>query len=158
VGVIANKTDRQLWLVNQRQWLLATLRRRLPPAAAEDAAQEALTRALATQSPPQTRRWLLTTARNAAVDAWRRERRSISLDAAAHELSSPPTLDRVQIAAAIGRLSSGDARLLRDLAAGYRYGEIAVALRLSEEAVRQRAARARTRLAIELDRTSGDEK
>jgi DNA-directed RNA polymerase specialized sigma24 family protein len=47
---------------------------------------------------------------------------------------------------------------LRDLAAGYRYGEIAVALRISEEAVRQRAARARTRLATELTRTSGDEK
>jgi RNA polymerase sigma-70 factor, ECF subfamily len=141
--------ERWAWLVEHRDALRRTLRGRLRADEVEDVASEAILRAgrSADTVPPAARRaWLQRIARNVAIDRWRRERRLVPLEIAAHVTAEPDTSTaRIDVEAALKQLRPSDRRLLALIAAGTRYSEIARSEGVDVSAVRQRVARARAR-------------
>jgi RNA polymerase sigma-70 factor (ECF subfamily) len=142
--------ERWAWLVQHGDALRRTLRGRLRADEAEDVASEAILRAARSTDavPPGARRvaWLHRIARNVAIDRWRRDRRLVPLDIAAHVTAEPETsAARVDVEAALKQLRPGDRRLLALVAAGTRYSEIARAEGVDASVIRQRVARARAR-------------
>jgi RNA polymerase sigma-70 factor (ECF subfamily) len=142
--------ERWAWLVEHGDALRRTLRWRLGAEEAEDVASEAILRAGRSTDaiPPEARRaaWLHRIARNVAIDRWRRDRRLVPLDIAAHIPAEPePSAARIDVAIALKQLRPSDRRLLALIAAGARYSEIAHAQGVDVTAIRQRVARARAR-------------
>jgi RNA polymerase sigma-70 factor (ECF subfamily) len=121
----------------------------------DDAVQEAMVRA--TQSRPEPasaalRAWLARVATNLAIDWWRRERRQGTIDLARHLEAEPsPVVERVDLERALGRLSRTDRELLLALASGFTYRDLAEREGATVEAIRQRVARARARLLIQME-------
>src|SRR2546423_3224402 len=142
--------ERWRWLAEHGDALRRTLRRRMEPNEADDVASEAILRAgrSTVSVPPGARRaaWLHRIARNVAIDRWRRDRRLVPLEIAAHVTAeSNASAARIDIEAALVRLRPSDRRLLALVAAGTRYSEIAHAEGVDVSALRQRVARARAR-------------
>ena len=142
--------ERWAWLVEHGDALRRTLRRRLGADEAEDVASEAILRAgrSTVSVPPGARRaaWLHRIARNVAIDRWRRDRRLVPLEIAAHVTAEPNTsAARIDVEVALKRLRPSDRRLLALVAAGTRYSEIARSEGVHVGAIRQRVARARAR-------------
>ena len=142
--------ERWAWLVEHRDALRRTLRGRLGADEAEDVASEAILRAGRSTDtvPPGARRaaWLHRIARNVAIDRWRRQRRLVPLEIAAHVTAEPDTsADRIDVEVALKQLRPSDRRLLALVAAGTRYSEIARSEGVDVSAIRQRVARARAR-------------
>jgi RNA polymerase sigma-70 factor, ECF subfamily len=143
--------ERWAWLVEQGDALRRTLRRRLRADDADDVASEAILRAgrSTVSVAPGARRaaWLHRIARNVAIDRWRRDRRLVPLDIAAHVTAEPEaSADRIDVEVALKQLRPNDRRLLALIAAGARYSEIAHAEGVDVTAIRQRVARARARV------------
>jgi len=143
--------ERWAWLVEQDDALRRTLRRRLRADDADDVASEAILRASRStvSVAPGARRtaWLHRIARNVAIDRWRRDRRLVPLEIAAHVTAEPETsAARIDVEAALKQLRPNDRRLLALIAAGARYSEIAHAEGVDVTAIRQRVARARARV------------
>ncbi|MGH2378705.1 MAG: RNA polymerase sigma factor [Candidatus Limnocylindria bacterium] len=143
------KAERWSWLAAQGDGLVRLLRSRFG-ADAEDLAQEAIVRAGASDRPVPTGAqgvaWLRRVARNAAIDRWRRHRRSAPLELAQHVAVHPDADGRIDIEAALGRLSRGDRHVLGLIATGMRYADIARAEGVDAAVIRQRVGRARARL------------
>lgn len=142
--------ERWAWLAEHGDALRRTLRRRLGADEAEDVASEAILRAgrSTVSVPPGARRaaWLQRIARNVAIDRWRRDRRLVPLEIAAHVTAEPNTsAARIDVEVALKRLRPSDRRLLALVAAGTRYSEIARSEGVDVSAIRQRVARARAR-------------
>ena len=142
--------ERWAWLAEHGDALRRTLRRRLGADEAEDVASEAILRAgrSTVSVPPGARRaaWLHRIARNVAIDRWRRDRRLVPLEIAAHVTAEPNTsAARIDVEVALKRLRPSDRRLLALVAAGTRYSEIARSEGVDVSAIRQRVARARAR-------------
>jgi len=142
--------ERWAWLAEHGDALRRTLRRRLGADEAEDVASEAILRAgrSTVSVPPGARRaaWLHRIARNVAIDRWRRDRRLVPLEIAAHVTAEPNTsATRIDVEAALKRLRPSDRRLLARVAGGTRYSEIAHSEGVDVSAIRQRVARARAR-------------
>src|SRR5204863_7465143 len=115
--------ERWAWLAEHGDALRRTLRRRLGADEAEDVASEAILRAgrSTVSVPPGARRaaWLHRIARNVAIDRWRRDRRLVPLEIAAHVTTEPyDSAARIVIEAALVRLSTRHLRLLALGAAG----------------------------------------
>jgi RNA polymerase sigma-70 factor (ECF subfamily) len=144
------RAERWAWLVEHRDALRRTLRGRLGADEAEDVASEAILRAgRSTETvPPGARRaaWLHRIARNVAIDRWRRQRRLVPLEIAAHVTAEAETsAARIDVEVALKQLRPSDRRLLALVAAGTRYSEIARSEGVDVSAIRQRVARARAR-------------
>jgi RNA polymerase sigma-70 factor (ECF subfamily) len=144
------RAERWAWLVEHRDALRRTLRGRLGADEAEDVASEAILRAGRSTDavPPPARRaaWLHRIARNVAIDRWRRQRRLVPLEIAAHVTAEPDTsAARIDVEVALKQLRPSDRRLLALVAAGTRYSEIARSEGVDVSAIRQRVARARAR-------------
>jgi DNA-directed RNA polymerase specialized sigma24 family protein len=91
--------------------------------------------------------WLHRIARNVAIDRWRRDRRLVPLEIAAHVSAEPETsAGRIDVEVAIARLRADDRRLLAAIAKGARYGELARKEGVDASVIRQRVARARARV------------
>jgi RNA polymerase sigma factor (sigma-70 family) len=148
------RVRRWAWLVEHADGLRRTLRG-LPAHDADEVAQEAILRAsLATRAVPPGRQgvaWLNRIARNVAIDRWRRERRLVPVDVAAHVSVQPEVSEgRIDIEVALKRLRRSDRRLLALIAGGIRYSELAHSEHVDVSVIRQRVARARARLLVEL--------
>jgi len=146
-----DSAQRWAWLVAHADGLRRSLRGRLEPAEADDVAQEAILRAsLSTNGMPpgaQGTAWLHRIARNVAIDRWRRDRRLVPLEIAAHVSAEPETsAGRIDVEVAIARLRADDRRLLAAIAKGARYGELARKEGVDASVIRQRVARARARV------------
>jgi RNA polymerase sigma factor (sigma-70 family) len=146
---------RWAWLVEQAEGLRRSLRGRLETHEADEVTQEALLRASLTPRaiPPGAHgaAWLHRIARNVAIDRWRRERRIVPLDIAAHIPAQQDTsAGQIDIEVALKRLRPSDRRLLALIAAGARYGELAQAEGVDVSVIRQRVARARARILEEI--------
>jgi RNA polymerase sigma-70 factor (ECF subfamily) len=144
-------TERWAWLAEQGDALRRALRGRLEPNEAEDVASEAILRAsrstAAMPSGAQGFAWLHRIARNVAIDRWRRDRRLVSLDIAAHVTAEPDTsAARIDVDVALKHLRPSDRRLLTLIASGTRYSEIARVEGVEVSVIRQRVARARARV------------
>jgi RNA polymerase sigma-70 factor, ECF subfamily len=142
--------ERWAWLVEHGDALRRTLRGRLGVDEADDVAAEAILRAGRSTNavPPRARRaaWLRRIARNVAIDRWRRDRRLVPLEIAAHVTAEPDTsAARIDVELALQQLRPGDRRLLAQIAGGARYSEIAREQGVAVSAIRQRVARARAR-------------
>ena len=142
--------ERWAWLAEHGDALRRTLRRRLGVDEADDVASEAILRAgrSTVSVPPGARRaaWLHRIARNVAIDRWRRDRRLVPLEIAAHVTAEPNmSAARIDVEVALKRLRSSDRRLLALVAGGTRYSEIARSEGVEVSAIRQRVARARAR-------------
>jgi RNA polymerase sigma-70 factor, ECF subfamily len=145
-----DSAERWAWLVEHGDALRRTLRGRLGVDEAEDVASEAILRAGRSTDvvPPGARRaaWLHRIARNIAIDRWRRERRLVPLEIAAHVTAEPDTsAGRIDVEVALKQLRPSDRRLLALVAAGTRYSEIARSEGVDVSVIRQRVARARAR-------------
>lgn len=143
--------ERWPWLASHAVALRRALDRRFAADEADDIAQETILRVARSTAPipqgPQAELWLRRVARNIGIDRWRREQRVAPLSLAMHVPAMPDaTAERMDVEAAIGRLRPGDRRLLRLVASGVRYSEIAHRERVGTPAIRQRVARARARL------------
>jgi len=150
---VQQREGAQRWarLVAHADGLRRSLRGRLEPHEAEDVAQEAILRAsISTKAMPpgaQGVAWLQRIARNVAIDRWRRERRMVPLEIAAHVTAEPETsVGRIDVEVAIARLRPDDRRLLAAIASGARYGELAREEGVDATVIRQRVARARARV------------
>jgi RNA polymerase sigma factor (sigma-70 family) len=142
--------ERWAWLVEHGEALRRTLRGRLGVDEADDVAAEAILRAGRSTDPvPSGARraaWLHRIARNVAIDRWRRNRRLVPLEIAAHVTAEPDTsAARIDVEVALQQLRPGDRRLLAQIASGARYSEIAREEGVDVSAIRQRVARARAR-------------
>ena len=86
----------ELFYEEHRDEVFGVLVRRLGRQRAEDAFQETFLRALraypALRHGEHLRAWVLTIARNVAVDSFRREKPTVELDGAVVELAAPPRL------------------------------------------------------------------
>jgi RNA polymerase sigma-70 factor (ECF subfamily) len=140
-------TERWAWLVEQGDALRRALRGRLATSEADDVASEAILRAgRTTDAISPSAAWLRRVARNIAIDRWRRDRRLVPLEIAAHVTAEPDTSPaRIDVEEALKQLRPGDRRLLAQIAAGMRYSEIAREQGVDVSAIRQRVARARAR-------------
>src|SRR2546430_17415489 len=142
--------ERWAWLAEHGDAVRRTLRGRLGADGAEDVASEAILRAgRSTVSVPAGARraaWLHRIARNVAIGRWRRDRRLVPLEIAAHVTAEPNmSAARIDVEVALKRLRSSDRRLLALVAGGTRYSEIARSEGVDVSAIRQRGARARAR-------------
>jgi RNA polymerase sigma-70 factor, ECF subfamily len=142
---------RWAWLAEHADALRRSLGGRLDSNEADDVAQEAILRASATASPlppgPRGGAWLHRIARNIATDRWRRERRLVPLDIAAHLIVEPELSDtRIDLAVALKQLRPSDRQLLTLVSTGIRYSEIARMEGVDASVIRQRVARARARV------------
>jgi RNA polymerase sigma-70 factor (ECF subfamily) len=151
----AERVDRWAWLAARSEVLRRSLTGRLSPWEVDDVTQEALLRAAtSTTGVPggsDGARWLARVARNIGIDRWRRRRREVAIDTAAHVPALPDAAaERIDLEAALGRLSRSDRHLLELVAAGLRYDEVAKGERITVVTVRQRVARARARLLTQL--------
>jgi DNA-directed RNA polymerase specialized sigma24 family protein len=120
---------------------------------ADDATQEAMTRAAsATRQPRSGARlaWLTRIAMNWRIDEVRSSRRLQPLETAHHLAVELPAIG-VDLRPAFRRLPASDRDLLLRLARGERYADIARRFHIAPAALRQRAARARLRLAMEIN-------
>jgi RNA polymerase sigma-70 factor (ECF subfamily) len=143
--------ERWAWLAEHGDALRRALRDRLEPHEADDVASEAILRAgRSTDALPSGARgtaWLHRVARNIAIDRWRRDRRLVPLDIAAHVTAEPDTsATRIDVELALKHLRPSDRRLLALIASGTRYIEIARAEAVDVSVIRQRVARARARV------------
>lgn len=140
------------------------------PCAAEDAAAEAFGKAYAAwdsfadDSADAVRRWLFRIARNAAVDSWRRRRRSTLLLGRLGSGGSAVDVETVAglraelraAMAAVGELGRRDRELVAlRCAAGLSHAEIAALLGMSEEAARMATHRALQRVRAALATEDG---
>lgn len=122
---------------------------------ADEIAQEAMLRAaLSSRVIPAGSHgvaWLHRIARNIAIDRWRRERRTVSLDIAAHvPAEAEASAGAIDVDVALTRLRPGDRRLLALIASGMGYSDLAHAEGVDVSVIRQRVARARARLLAQL--------
>src|SRR2546429_1431131 len=120
--------ERWAWLAEHGDALRRTLRRRLGVDEADDVAAEAILRAgrstVSVAPGPRRAAWLHRIARNVAIDRWRRDRRLVPLDIAAHVTAEPETsAARIDVEAALKQLRPNDPRLHALIAAGARYSE-----------------------------------
>lgn len=147
--------ERWSWLAGQTEGLRRSLRGRFHADEADDIAQEAILKAATALSVSDTApstAWLQRIARNVGIDRWRRRRRVVRLDAAAHiAIEHVGSAAQIDIERALRTLRRSDRDLLTQVAAGTRYAEIADGQRVSAEVVRQRVARARARLLTALE-------
>jgi RNA polymerase sigma-70 factor, ECF subfamily len=142
---------RWAWLAEHADALRRSLGGRLASDEADDVAQETILRASATAGPlplgPRGGAWLHRIARNIATDRWRRERRLVPLDIAAHVTVEPELSDtRIDLAVALKQLRPSDRQLLTLVSTGIRYSEIARMEGVDASVIRQRVARARARV------------
>ena len=148
------RIQRWAWLVEQADGLRRSLRG-LTSHDADEVAQEAMLRAaLAPRVVPSGSHgvaWLHRIARNIAIDRWRHERRSVSLDIADHvPAEAEISAGAIDVDIALARLRPGDRRLLALIASGLGYSELAQAEGVDVSVIRQRVARARARLLAQL--------
>src|SRR2546429_5709825 len=120
--------ERWAWLAEHGDALRRTLRRRLGVDEADDVASEAILRAgrSTVSVPPGARRaaWLHRIARNVAIDRWRRDRRLVPLEIAAHVTAEPNmSAARIDVEVALKRLRSSDRPLSPLVPGGPPYNE-----------------------------------
>jgi RNA polymerase sigma factor (sigma-70 family) len=144
------RSERWRWVVRYADDLRHALRGRHSPSDADDLAQETLLRvAVSTARLPEgsaATALLRRIARNVAIDRWRRERRLVPLEIAAHVPALELDQELGDLTPALHRLQRSDRRLLAQLAAGERYADLARAEGIDPSVIRQRAARARARV------------
>lgn len=148
------RVQRWAWLVEQADGLRRSLRG-LTAHDADEIAQEAMLRAaLSSRVVPAGSHgvaWLHRIARNIAIDRWRRERRTVSLDIAEHVPAEAETsAGAIDVDIALTRLRPGDRRLLSLIASGMGYSDLAHGEGVEASVIRQRVARARARLLAQL--------
>jgi RNA polymerase sigma-70 factor (ECF subfamily) len=146
--------------------VLALIRKHFPACDAEEIAQETMTRCYAKYDELDPRRdpwpWVNTTARHAAIDSLRRNRRLVSTDelpetaGGADDVTYDAVLvleRRRSLRTAMKRLRAADRQLLVDHELeGMAYTEMAALRDVTPNALRQQLHRARGRLAVELHR------